>query len=96
MTRSSAGYTSATQKVASNTSQQVKELLLGDCCEQLLEKNGEGWVLKNYFKDGKFPILDNLTKVHPAIIKGNTKYLDTQSNPEINTEKMIYFAASVF
>jgi len=96
MTRSSGGYTSATKEAAGNTSQQVKELLLGDCCEQRLEQNGEGWVLKNYSKDGKFPILNNLVKVHPILTKGDTKYFNLASNADIDIEKIVYFAASVF
>ena len=96
MTKSSGGYISVTQKTASNTEVQVKALLLCACCEQRLNKNGEHWVLNNYFKDSKFHILDNLLKIKPVCENGDDKYYDVAGNAGIDIEKIVYFAASIF
>lgn len=97
MTKSHQGYTSATEKRATNTSQQVRQKLLCSECEEKFNKNGEDWILKNYWSGQKFPLLDEIAKLTPASKKANiSHFFITPSTSKIDLQKMVYFAASVF
>lgn len=58
MTRSHNGYTSATPRIATNTSRQVWSYLLCGDCEGKFNKKGEDWVLKNYLNISQIKNID--------------------------------------
>jgi hypothetical protein len=78
------------------TSQQMKDFLLCADCEQRFGKNGERWVLSQMSRDSGFPLQEKLLKTTPIrSIAGLTTYAGG-SIPEIDVDKLEYFALSVF
>jgi hypothetical protein len=76
---------------------ELQAYLLCRECEQLLNRNGETWVLPQLAQlDGPFPLLDMLEKV-PSVGSGPelAGYL-TSNSPEIDTNKIVHFALGIF
>ena len=83
---------------AVQTSTQLKRHLLCATCEDRFNKNGESWVLNHCFRGGpmnRFRLRDLLIGP-PISTNAAGKVFSTAGVPEINREKIEYFAASVF
>jgi hypothetical protein len=84
---------------AVQTSAQLKRYLLCAVCEDLFNKNGESWVLKYCFRGGpmnRFRLRDLLIATTPINSSTAGDVLSTAAAPEIQRDKIAYFAASVF
>lgn len=79
------------------TSQQLTAHLLCRDCEQLINKHGESWVLRNCYRGtGKFLLRDKLINATPLFSRLGECYLGTKSIHSIDINKIVYFAASMF
>jgi hypothetical protein len=88
-----------TRGKAVQTSTQLKRYLLCSVCEDRFNKNGESWVLKHCFRGGpmnRFRLRDLLIGVTPISTNSAGDVLSTVAAPEIQRNKIEYFAASVF
>jgi hypothetical protein len=67
-------------------------------CEGLLSKSGEAWVLKNCHRpEESFTLKSVLEKAKPEYDDGRQLTVYSAANiPDIDVEKLVYFAASVF
>lgn len=80
-------------------STQLKRYLLCSGCEDRFNKNGETWVLKHCFRGGpmnRFRLRDLLIGATPISSNPAGDVLRTVADPEIQRDKLEYFAASVF
>jgi len=88
-----------TKKTATQTSKQLTAYLLCQDCEQLLNKNGEKWVLANCLQENaNFPlasILDART-ADQGVYGDPTKIFFAANIPKINIQALAYFAVSIF
>lgn len=81
--------------VSMPTNEQVKDYVLCHTCEQLFSKNGEDWVLKHCFRnDAGFKLKDLIDAARPVMGNG-LKVYSALTIPQIDIEKLVYFAASV-
>jgi hypothetical protein len=78
------------------TSQQMKDFLLCKDCEELFNKNGENYVMSQVNRDGKFPLLETLRNATPTKIAAGFSWYDIVTVPNVDREKLGYFALSVF
>jgi hypothetical protein len=81
------------------TSAQLKRYLLCAVCEDRFNKNGESRVLKYCFRGGpmnRFRLRDLLIATPPINSSAAGDVLGTAAAPEIQRDKIAYFAASVF
>lgn len=82
---------------AFTSSQQVKDYLLCDDCEQRFDKNGEKWVLSHCSQsEHSFPLRETLLATQPVHRDPNLTLYEAAGIPGIDTEKLIYFALSVY
>ncbi|MFZ0818993.1 MAG: hypothetical protein WAM91_02920 [Candidatus Acidiferrales bacterium] len=67
-------------------------------CEDLLNKNGEKWVLANIPKgyDAPFPLQDALAPLNPVIIGNDCNVYDVSVTKAFDVKKLVYFGISVF
>lgn len=85
------------EDTAYTTSKQVTDYLLCGYCERRFSENGEKWVLANCYRpDGTFPIRASLTQRVPVFSKGGLLVYRAARIPEIDCQKLVYFAMSVF
>jgi hypothetical protein len=83
--------------VAISTDTQIRADLLCCECEQLLNRNGENWVLANCHQpDGSFPLRTALLNSSPIVELTDVKVYAAAQIPEIKRDQLTYFAASVF
>lgn len=77
------------------TSRQARDYILCADCEMRFNQGGENFVLKNAanWKNGKFPLLEQLQSVRPIIQKGDM-FGYSGVNLNIDTNKLAYFAIS--
>ncbi len=75
----------------------VAEYFLCAECEDRLNKGGESWTLKNTYR-GKpvFPLRDTLLNAPPVCGLQGARIIDGGSLPQIQMDKLVYFALSVF
>lgn len=83
-----------TEKVAVATSRQIHDYVLCGECEQLLNRNGEDYVISQMRGKRGFPLLERL-RVAQSI--GHAGSVRVYSGPAlgIDTDKLAYFAVSV-
>jgi hypothetical protein len=82
---------------AFQSSTPFKDFLLCDGCETRLRENGEDWVLANcLLPGGCFPLLGTLRNAQPEWHDNDIRIYSCARIPEINSDSLIYFAASVF
>ena len=81
--------------VTATTSKQGSDYVLCSDCEQLLNRNGESWMLRQVWDGKRFPLLDRLSLAHrdytfqeALVFSGNAVGIDT--------DKLAYFGLSVF
>jgi hypothetical protein len=86
-----------TSQVVMQTSRQTKAPLLCSDCEQLLNREGEQWVLPLLATiDGDFPFLDLLQRVPPDISEEDFSAFAAVRNPAIQVSKLNHFALGIF
>ena len=79
------------------TSKQAQTPLLCSACEGLFNKRGENWVLSHCWQaDGSFPLRDVLKGIAPAYTKPGFMIFDTVGIADLDHDRLIYFAASIF
>lgn len=84
-------------KRKAQTSRQVTARLLCGQCEQLFNRNGEDWVLKNCYRGrGIFRLRTMLESMQPVEAGPEARAYAAAANPNVAVEKLAYFAASVF
>jgi hypothetical protein len=74
-------------------------LPIGAVCEDRFNKNGESWILRYCFHGGpmnRFRLKDLLIATTPINFSAAGDVLSTAAAPEIQRDKIVYFAASVF
>lgn len=84
-------------KKPKTTSHQYKDYVLCWDCEQRFNVNGEDYVMRLAQTKGKLPLLEMLEKVVSPTGANNTLKADTGAQvPELDRDKLTYFALSVF
>jgi hypothetical protein len=79
------------------TSHQVTDHVLCRECEDRFNKNGEDYVMRLVTKqNGQFPLLDMLNKVGPQQSGNGWVAYSAAGTPDIDRDKIAYFAISVF
>ena len=79
------------------SSHQVTDYVFCHECEQLLNKNGEEYVMGLVTKrDGTFPLLNMLNKVATRMQTPKWRAYSAAETPDIDRAKIAYFALSVF
>lgn len=88
-----------TPSVAVQTSRQVTDYVLCSECEDLLNRNGEKWVVANCFRgDYVFPLRSALEIASPVSTddKHGVKLFDGKKLAGVNCPKLVHFGAGVF
>jgi hypothetical protein len=87
-----------TSELVMATSRQTTDYLLCQQCEEVLNNRGENWLLPKLARlDGPFPLYEILKKRSPDIeVPGIGVGYAASSNPEINTNSILHFAAGIF
>ena len=76
---------------------QLKYPLLCAGCEDLLNKNGENWLLPQLARiDGAFRLYDVLQEIPAEITDGDTRVYAAGRNPKIEVSTIIHFAMGIF
>jgi len=83
-----------TRKRTTTTSKQVTDYVLCAACEDLFNKNGENWMLKQVWNGKRFPLGDLLNVAHPHYTFQDCLAFSGRA-VGIDTEKLGYFALSV-
>ncbi|MHA1360899.1 MAG: hypothetical protein ACTSRC_22485 [Candidatus Helarchaeota archaeon] len=83
-------------KVQRISNRQIKKELLCSNCELKLSENGEMYVSRNCLRENKFVFRDILFNMKPVMEKGGYKIYNISMNSEIDIQKILYFAISVF
>jgi hypothetical protein len=85
-----------TAKATITTSKQITDYVLCACCEDLFNKNGESWMLKQVWNGKRFPLRDRLGAALPLqhYTLANTVAFSGAATG-IDTDKLGYFALSV-
>jgi len=81
---------------AMRCSLQVKDYVLCSDCEELLNRNGERWVINNCYNGSAFPLRSALTKVNPVVSGLDCQAFSCAATPSIHLDDLVYFASSVF
>ncbi len=84
-------------RVAISTDLQLRDYVFCQKCEDLFNKNGEAWVLRNCFRHKEGFALKAALKVAPPVHAAeNLTVYAAASLRSINVFKLAYFAASMF
>lgn len=76
---------------------ELKDYLLCQPCDNLLNENGENWVLPRLARiDGSFPLYEIIRKLPPDAVDGDSALYAVARNPEILSEKIIHYAMGVY
>jgi hypothetical protein len=82
------------RKITSSTSRQIRDHLLCAECEDLFNKNGEGWVSGQVWNGKSFPLRDRL-KLALHMYESPSMTVFSALSVGIDTDKLAYFALSV-
>lgn len=86
-----------TSEVVMQTSRQLQHYLLCRDCEQLLNRQGENWVIPKVATiEGTFPFFDILSTSKPTVVDGDHSFYSAASIPEIQIPKLVHFALGIF
>jgi len=86
-----------TSQAVVQTSRQITEHLLCTSCEQILQREGEGWVLPLLAtREGAFPLHDILTARPPDLVMDGATAYAGSSNPRLRVRDMTHFALGIF
>jgi len=79
------------------TPAQVADYLLCEGCEQMFRRKGEDWVLHHCYRGrGVFRLQPFLVNAQPVAKTDTTFAYEAARIPDINTDALAYFGASVF
>src|SRR5258708_17951482 len=78
------------------SSRQITGHVLCSDCEQILNTNGEDWVLPHLSTLHGFPLYDKLTTVEPEIVDGDVAAYASVKVPYIRTDFLIHFGMGIF
>ncbi len=78
------------------TSRQVKHHVLCAECEQLLNREGETWVLPNLARDSSFRLLEVIEKCEPVFQDEGWSVVDAAKIPQIGATKLTHYGAGIF
>jgi hypothetical protein len=78
------------------SSRQITGYVLCSDCEQILNVNGEDWVLPRLSTLQGFPLHDKLTTVKPEIVDGDVAAYASAKVPDIRTDSVTHFAMGIF
>lgn len=85
------------QAVTRTSQDQMVQHLLCPACEDLLNKNGESWVLlNNYRLAGPSPLYEALKAVRAEPEYRSGTVYSSLAVPGVDIDKLIYFGASIF
>lgn len=73
----------------------VKDLLCAEC-EELFNKGGEAWISQIIARRGSFPLARAVQSCPRVVDDANLVVYSCKGNPEIEIEKLTYFALSMF
>jgi hypothetical protein len=85
-----------TDKTMVRTCFQMSDYLLCAPCEARFDRNGERWVMPRIAKSTGFRLRDTLSKAAPEEISPGSSAYACSTIPEIDVEKLTYFAMSIF
>src|SRR5262245_16029859 len=85
-----------TDKVVVQSPRPIKDYVLCRDCEDLFSKKGETWVIGHMARESKFLIYDALKKSKPIAADDEIAVYAGSQIPEIDVDKLVYFALSVF
>jgi len=85
-----------TDKIVVQSAKPIKDYVLCHDCENLFSKKGEAWVIGHMAREGKFLIYDALKKSKPIAADNDIAVYAGSQIPEIDVDKLVYFALSVF
>lgn len=88
--------TLVTTKAIVQTSKQIKDHVFCRDCEQLLNNNGERYVMTLVAEKGKFPLLAGLQTIRPSSVTPVFTHYDLTDLPEIDRGQLAYYALSIF
>src|ERR1041385_5458943 len=78
------------------SSRQITGHVLCSDCEQILNVNGEDWVLPQLSTLQGFPLHAQLTTVQPDIVDGDVAAYASAKVPDIRTDFLTHFAMGIF
>lgn len=78
------------------SSYQVMDYVFCHNCEQLLNRKGEDYVMRLIHHRNKFPLLELLKAHGPGLGNREFRFYTGEMTPDIDRDKIAYFAASVF
>jgi hypothetical protein len=78
------------------TSREIKDYVLCEQCEDLLNRNGENWVLPLLATRENFPLYDLLTSVAPDIVEPDVTAYAGAKNPRLRVNDLTHFALGIF
>lgn len=80
------------------TSDQLRDYVFCQACEERLNKNGESWVLASIPQDyeSPFPLQDALKALRPTLVSSDVDVYDVTGVKEFDANKLVYFAVSMF
>lgn len=84
-------------EVVMSTARHTKDHLLCSDCEQLLNRNGEGWLLPKLFTvEQRFPFYEILASTTPDISESDMAVYAAIHHPQIDIACVIHFAMALF
>jgi hypothetical protein len=79
------------------SSKQITGHVLCSSCEQVLNANGEDWVLPQLSTIQGFPLYEKLTTtIQPAIVESDLAAYESVNVPDIRTDSLVHFAMGIF
>jgi len=85
-----------TAKAAVQTSDEIRDYVLCQECEDLFNKNGESYAMSQVNEKGRFPLMLSLMDMKPTKVAHGFAGYSQQAAPGIDRDKLAYFAISVF
>ena len=85
-----------TKKVVLQAPHQISDYLLCKNCENRFNSRGESWILARLPRDGVSPLYGALSKLQSVGSYGEDRLYVTAGCPDIDTQKLVYFAMSVY
>jgi len=78
------------------TSRQITGHVLCFSCEQVLNANGEDWVLPQLSTLQGFPLYEQLTTIKPDLVDGDMAVYASAKVPTIRPDRLVHFAMGIF
>jgi hypothetical protein len=85
-----------TRKYLVQTTEQMSDYLLCADCEQLFNLNGERWTLARIARPEGFALRTSVLNCPYRVLNAEVRYYVTRGAKDIDHEKLVYFALSVF